>query len=58
MKKVYVSPAMAVVIVNTTAMMSSSILDPESPSVTVNDEEWHGAFGTKENSNSWSDIWE
>ena len=57
MRRKYISPAMAVEIVNTTAMVSSSILDPDSPTVTVKDEEWHSAFGTKDN-NSWDDIWD
>lgn len=58
MKKTYITPALDVVTVNTTAtMLTGSTLDPDSPSVTVKDEEWHDAFGTKDEGD-FDDVWD
>ena len=56
MKKTYIAPVLNVVTLGTMTILSGSVLDPNSPSVTVKDEEWHTAFGTKED--DWDDeLW-
>lgn len=57
MKKTYIEPVLTVVTLGTMTILSGSVLDPNSPSVTVKDEEWHTAFGTKED--DWDDeLWD
>lgn len=57
MKKTYIEPVLTVVTLGTMTILTGSVLDPNSPSVTVKDEEWHDAFGTKED-NFDDELWD
>ena len=58
MKKVYIAPLMEMEEINTVTIIAASTLNPDAPSVTVKDDEWHGEFRTKDSGTSWSNIWE
>ena len=44
--------------INTVTIIAASTLNPDAPSVTVKDDEWHSEFSTKDSGTSWSTIWD
>lgn len=55
-KKEYTSPIVETYKIELQHMIAGSTLDPESPTVTIKDEEWHSAFGAHADDADWEDY--
>lgn len=60
MKKLYISPVMTTVIIDTeqVAVGSNIEIEGDNASANLQDNEYNGVFCTKDNGTSWSNIWD